>query len=372
MEPILIPHSLQITMDDLGWFCGTDDREFGGPARSGMPRRHCAADYRAVNELGRRLNMKINCAFVLGEWDPDNRLRSLPNLSKYGENWDNAAYLDKEEAAGCVEVINGSEYIDMAVHGILHNCYYPGSDYGNTDYFYSLNGTFYPTPEDQVRKRLDAFFDLLAVHGFQKQINSFIPPSFRYRWDHLSRILKDYGILYVSTVFDNIKNHSGLSLADVENGIITVDRNFNEIPWYEVGSDPRSFEPVKGIFGCHWPNVLHAEPGNYDKVLDNWEAYFKKCRETYGIILSRDIAFAATQSLYKRFAETSLDGDVLTIDISRVPQAPGRGDSFYVSSRQPIVTYSGCQLALYEKQEGFFTYQVTPTASCCVLTAGNE
>lgn len=78
---MLIPSCLYITMDDLGWFCGTDDRPAGGSSRSGMPRRHCAEDYAAVNELGRRLNMKINCAFVLGEWDPDNRLKRIPYLS---------------------------------------------------------------------------------------------------------------------------------------------------------------------------------------------------------------------------------------------------------------------------------------------------
>ena len=94
MENIIIPKSLQITMDDVGWFNGSDDRENGGSARTAMTRRHCHEDYLAINELGKRLNMRINCAFILGEWDPDNRLADVPYLSKYGKDWDNARNYD--------------------------------------------------------------------------------------------------------------------------------------------------------------------------------------------------------------------------------------------------------------------------------------
>ena len=33
MENIIIPKSLQIVMDDVGWFNGNDDRKRGGSAR---------------------------------------------------------------------------------------------------------------------------------------------------------------------------------------------------------------------------------------------------------------------------------------------------------------------------------------------------
>ena len=62
----VIPNPMQLVIDDLGWFCGDDDRLSGGASRSGMPRRHCAEDYAAINALGEALQMKINCAFVFG------------------------------------------------------------------------------------------------------------------------------------------------------------------------------------------------------------------------------------------------------------------------------------------------------------------
>ena len=164
MENIIIPSSLQITMDDVGWFNGEDDRENGGSARTAMSRRHCAEDYAAINELGRRLNMRINCAFVLGEWDPDNRLRGIKHLSKFGDSWNNAAYLGKEEMAAVAEVINASPYIDIAVHGLMHNYYDPKIPYCNSDYFYPENGLMKMIPESEIRARLDAFFDLLDYY----------------------------------------------------------------------------------------------------------------------------------------------------------------------------------------------------------------
>lgn len=165
-----------------------------------MPRRHCAEDYAAINELGRRLNMKINAAFVLGEWDDDNRLRKIKYLSKYGENWNNAAYFDKHEMNAIVEVINASPYIDIVLHGLLHNYYKPGLPYCNSDYFYRIDNLLYPIPDDEIRARFDAFFDMLNHHGVNKTVNSFIPPNFGYILGSMSKILKDYGIKYVSTI----------------------------------------------------------------------------------------------------------------------------------------------------------------------------
>lgn len=360
MERITIPHSLQITMDDVGWFCGTDDRKQFGPARSGMPRRHCARDYEAIEELGKRLDMKINCAFILGEWDPDNRLRSIPSLSKYGENWDNAAFFPRKEAERIVEILNASPHIDMAVHGLLHNNYEPGSQYGNTDYFYKKDDRYFRVAEAQIRRRLDAFFDLVQYHGIQKRSNSFIAPNFVYEWDFLARILKDYGIRYVSTVFDRIENLDGRTLADMDNGLVTMDRNFNEIPWYEVGSDPRDFAPVRGIFGCHWPNILAEDPDGFPRVLDTWEEYFLGCGEVFGIVLSKDIGFSADQLLFKRFAVAEPCGEGLQIDVSNVPDWPTR--TFCVSSRTPLESWSGCDVKLWQQHEGFANYLVTPKA----------
>jgi len=363
MEKLIIPHCLQITMDDLGWFCGTDDREQAGPSRTGMPRRHCHADYAAVNELGRLLDMKINCAFVLGEWDPDNRLRDVPHLSKYGENWNNAAYFDAEEAKKCVEVINRSPYLDIAVHGLLHGYYMAGTDnYDASDYYYEIGGKLYLVEEAEIRRRLDHFFRLLRDHGIQKEINSFIPPNFTYRWNDLAKILKDYGITYVSTIFETMAYEGDKPvIADLEDcGMVTMDRVNNLIEWDVVDADLAELPPVAGIFGVHWPNFLHLDPQNNMEAAQRAADYFLRCGQQFGIILSRDLAFCAAQSLYHRFGKVERQGAAYRIDLSEVPKHPAVEQKFYISTAETPVRWEGCTLREYETKESFVNYEILP------------
>lgn len=373
MENIIIPSSLQITMDDVGWFNGEDDRKNGGSARTAMTRRHCSEDYAAINELGKRLNMRINCAFVLAEWDPDNRLRKIKHLSKYGEGWNNAAYLGKEEMGAVADTVNASPYIDVAIHGLLHNYYDPAIPYCNSDYFYPIDEKMQVIPEQEIRERFDAFFDLLDYYKINKKVNSFIPPSFKYIWEGISHILADYGIKYVSTLFEtkDLAMPSGVSApkcAGVESGaVITINRNNNFIPWYDISTNLDTAPVVSGVFGCHWPNILHEDKARHGEIIEGWVRYFERCANTFGIILSRDIAFAAEQSLYYEYAGVSYDGGATVIDISSVPTTDACRGVFYISSREEIKEAFGCTVTVYEKKDGFINYEVRPTEKIITL-----
>lgn len=366
MRNIVIPSPLQITMDDLGWFCGTDGRREMEPARSGVTRRHVAEDYKVVNEIGRRLGMRINCAFVMGEWDIDNRLKNIPCLSPRGSNWNNALSFDRAEAERCVDVINRSEYIDVAVHGLYHTYYLPDCKYNNTDYYYTKDNELFAVPEKEIRMRLDAYFDLIEYHGFHKSINSFIPPSFRYMPNHLAKILRDYHILYASTTFKWISHEDYTSGAVIDNGMIIVDRNNNLIPWNEMESKPDGLPVVSGIFGCHWANVCHQNPRENISLVNSWVNYFERCKGTFGIILSRDIAFCSTQTVYKKYAKLSFHEGKCMIDTTDVPQAEGLGSVFYISTDKPLSEWAGCDVKIYEKCGDFINYEVAPRSS--VLT----
>jgi hypothetical protein len=189
----------------------------------------------------------------------------------------------------------------------------------------------------------------------------------------MSHILSDYGIKYVSTMYDEkaMKVPRGFvrpKSVGVEGGnIITLDRNNNLIPWYEISTDAESLPVTSGIFGCHWPNILHVDPSRHREVLDNWVRYFERCSNTYGIILSRDIGFAATQSLFWEYSDVSCENGRMTVDISRVPKTCGVLDRFYVSSRSEIKDHSGCELKLYEEKKGFLNYEVIPTQNIISL-----
>ena len=111
MDKLSIPRPLQVIMDDVGWFNGRDDRKIGGPSRTGLNRYHFLEDYMAIEEFGTMLGQKINCAFVMGEWDIENVLpRKIKHFSHFGDSWDNAKYRDPNEMAQIAELNRGVRY----------------------------------------------------------------------------------------------------------------------------------------------------------------------------------------------------------------------------------------------------------------------
>lgn len=377
MSEFIIPNALQIVIDDLGWMNGKDDRENGGPSRTGMPRKHCAEDYIAINALGKALNMKISCAFVLGEWDPDNRLKQIPYFSMYGDGWDNAKYLDREELSRMVEAINSSDYIDVCIHGLMHGNQKPGIDNNDSsDFFYRINKVSYAFPENELRKKLDLFFEILKDSGVKKKVVAYVPSAALYMPNTMSRLLPEYGVHYTVQPFRSVQNFPEKDpfLVTVENGMIVTDRcNFIQqegftrtmdiVPWDELASDFTVLPKASCFVGTHWPNYLHEDPARSLELTERTASYFLSCAEVFGTILSRDVAFYSTQALYKRFARTEEENGVFTVDVSAVPKPVGNLGKFYISTKAPIKTHEGCEISLYETKETHLTYEITPTAN---------
>ena len=371
MENFIIPNAIQIVIDDLGWMNGKDDRENHGPSRAAMPRNHTSEDYAAIHALGKELGMKINCAFAIGEWDPDNRLKRLPNFSKYGDAWDNAKYLDREELKRIVDVVNASEYIDISIHALIHGYYMDGVDNPDgSDFFYRKNKMIFEVPEPELRARLDAFFDLLAYHGVKKEINSYVPATALHIFDSFSKILAEYGVKYIVQpfVFTNFNGDKPF-LATIENGIITADRNhFIEnhfsaasiLPWDQYESDFCALPKAKGVIGTHFPNFLHRDPKRNGELTAAIASYVKSCANDFGSMMSHDLGFYSTQALYKSFSKTEEKNGSFTIDVSAVPMPVGNLGKFYVSTKSPIKTCTGAEISLYETKETHYTYELKP------------
>jgi len=132
---IKIPMAYQIVADDIGWFNGDDDRCVEGPSRTGMPRKHVAEDYIIFNEIGKALNQKVLGAFVIGEWDKDNLLRGMKHTTKDEDNWDMASKINMDIAESCFEAMENSEYIEYALHGLMHGYWTDGISMADQEYF---------------------------------------------------------------------------------------------------------------------------------------------------------------------------------------------------------------------------------------------
>jgi hypothetical protein len=364
----VIPNALQVCLDDVGWWCSRDDRAIGGPSRTGFLRDHCATDYKAIHDFGRAIGQKIFCAFVMGEWDLDDRLgKEIPYFSHFGENWNNSAYRVRSEIEKAVEVVNSSDYIDLCIHGLYHGYYKDGNFNKDTSdyYFRPDKHSMYMIGEDEVRLRLDHFMRLCREHGFNKPIKGFVPPSGMYRGFELSRILHGYGVRYVISSFyrlmryTDVPDPSVLDQVFTENGVITLKEQTKsrEVEWYACDEDFSDLEPCFGAMGLHWPNILNPDPEKHAETLKKLVPYFEKCKNTFGIIVSKDIAEAATQELYKKYSQVKDLGKCAVIDVKNVLLTDGCNNTFKISARQHL-TFEGAQVESLEHRDGFINYEI--------------
>lgn len=375
-KQLIIPAPFQIDMDDIGWWCGSDDRKIGGPSRTAMPRPHLVSDYQAIADLGEALKMKINCSLVLGEWDMDNRLgKEIPNFSHYGDKWNNKAYRNPDDMREAVEIMNSSPYLDVSLHALYHGYYMDGVDnHDISDFYYSKNGKYFMIAEDEVHLRLDHFFRLYEEHKMTTPIRCFISPSGAYLGFGLSAILKDYGIKYVATNFDFLNTFTPhpegepFETVMVENDIITLAENRitragnpkDFVEWDIVDADFDQYDTIFGTVTTHWPNYLNMNPEYQSETLKKQLPYFRRCANTYGIVMSRDIAFAATQELFRKYSTIKEFENTWVIDISEVPEASGKLDTFFVSTKTPPTKFENCKLGEIQEKDSFINYEIKP------------
>lgn len=385
-----IPAALQLMLDDIGWFQGRDDRAMEQPSRTGMPRRHVLADYIATNEIGKAVNMKIATPFCIGEWDKYNILRRIPYSCKEGENWDSSGILDLSEAAEIRDYLNSAEYIELGYHGLLHDFWYAGRRVSGQEFFPPAglvppNGPndpedFVPAegltpqsprelaPEWLIRCHLDAYREIYQSWGFTQELRYFVSPSGGRdsgKDDTFASILKDYGVRYW--------NNSGLPCT-VRCGIYMNCCQSDLAPWEAYDLDPAFLPDIApenaGFLGGHWVNLLRYHPQNALERVGAWSDYLNRQAETFGIILSRDVAFASHQLLYKNYSIVTEANGRICIDLTRADSLDPAGSRppLYVSICKGVtpVSCEGGKLSVYETRKNFVTYRIDRTGTSII------
>jgi len=376
-DTIRIPTAIQLRIDDVAWHNGDDDRYHKRPSRSGLPRQHHPDDYPILNELGRALNMKIGCSLVLGEWDKNNRLRGVPHVTWDEAGWDRAAQIDLAYAEKCRDNLENSEYIDYVLHGLLHGYYDNGTLITENQYYpfffdrekgaYTAKRT--PLPADEFRRQLELFFAICDDWGFTKKITAFASPCSNFGTPEenaeFAEILKSFGILHWKDVWSDMDG-----FADVSRGLI-CEKCIVPIPWDAYAVNPAYLplyytenNPHQATdFTSHWTNYIRFNPENNMEFLSAWTEYYLRQAEVFGVMLSRDIPFAASQALYNAFAKTEITDGKCIVDLKNVDAkgAIALKNEFYVSMKNGTEP-KGCEggtIELYETKQNFKTYKIT-------------
>ena len=383
LNKIKVPVALQLRVDDVAWHNGSDDRYSSRPSRTGIPRKHVPADYQALHELGKALDMKICCSLVIGEWDKDNLLRGVPHVTWDPDGWDRASEIDMDSTYRSLEILEGSEYLEYMLHGLLHGYYdrgrlvieeqyyprvYDAAKGGYTDAWRRLSS-------EEFHRHLDLFFDICRSWGMKKSVRSFSSPNGcrgtpEENAEYI-RIMEEYGIHYWHN--GGWHGYPDGVIADAAHGMICC-RGRILMPWNSFDVDPALLpiqEKVPVDWACHWPNFLRWNPEHNLERIPAWADYFRRQAEVFGVMLSKDIAFADSQGLYSQFAAIREADGRCVIDLSAVDakDAIGRKNEFYISVRGSAApsAVSGGTLSLYETKSDFRTYRITRDGAAQVV-----
>jgi len=368
INDIKIPTPFQISMDDIGWIEGRTPYWDGfQPTRTGIPRRHTIEDYKIINEIGRSINMKICGMFVLGDWDKKGILSKVPYSNKMGTEWTGSPYINMDEEEEIRDYLNSCEYLEMAFHGLMHECWDDSGEYMGAefvppcDFKSGVNRKNGPAPEWYVRAHLDGFMEIYNDWGFKKELRAFTCPGHcmdAWKDGSYTKIIKDYGIKYWHEPYIDITRVDNTVMLNKMPGWIAFweayDLNPDKLPTYT--------EENAGIICSHWPNFLRYDPERNIENLESWTAFFNRQAEQFGIMLSRDIAFAHKQLLYKNWCKVTEENGKIKIDFTKVDEvAYGYFDApVYISVKNNAANFicEGGTVTEYESRKEFKTYEI--------------
>jgi len=317
----IIPMPIQVVIDDVGWWSGTDGSKWQEPYRTGIDRNHVVADYKAIVELGKALGIRPQAAMVIGEWDKQNILRTVPHSTWMGKNWDNSKWVGPwlEEAA---DIINqNKENFEITMHGLGHEWWTDGkftrAEWANNDGIMR--------PKDDIERHLDAFAEIMRQNKLGELPKSFVPTAFRHGFGltpgndvSIAELLRNRGFTYINTPFGIMRNKEKVQygIFGVDSGIMTVDRENNDLlPWYEISKKPEGV--IEGsTCGMHWPNLLHENPERNSEIVKNWVKLLAPYNDKQETMLAKNSLLFQQQLMHHVSTKLELNNSELRLDFS--------------------------------------------------------
>ncbi len=323
----VIPMPIQVVIDDVGWWSGEDGSKQQEPYRTGIARSHVPADYQAIVELGRSLDIRPQAAMVLCEWDKNNILRDLPTSTWMGRNWDNSAWVGPwyEEVADIIR--NNPLHFELTIHGIGHE-YWTGDTFTRAEWA-ERDGTM--RPRVQVEKPLDFFEAILNQHDLGDFPRSFVPTAFCHGFGptkghdvSMAELLKRRGVRYINTPFSTMANSQAVThgVFGFDAGVMTVDRGNDLLDWNIIGQAP-SGSLENSTCGMHWPNLLHSDPSRNSEFVQRWVRFLKPYNDRLDTLLAPNSTDYQHQLVHQVCTKLSYTDAAVELDFTRTDSLPG-------------------------------------------------
>lgn len=331
---IIFPRPFAIAIDDLGWIEGRNEgKDNYGPYRTGIDRKMTLADYEAVVNLAKKLGIRLQGLFILGEMDRENILDKYPTTTHKREKWDNSENISDLQLQMMDFVKNQSANLEFGLHGIGHE-YWPEEGVRRRAEWYNTEDD-HPWPEEEIRAHVECFIAIMRQYDISKEMGhsfpeSFVPCAYSYYWNpkenySLGSVLSEYGVKYANTDFTQIPECNppeGDNSAGFDHGVHVMNRfNYGNL-WDALEKLPETpfQEQTTDYIETHWPNLLAINNEDQSKVTQMWVEYYQKIQASNDRYFSKNTSQHHAQWLYKKHTvieELSL-GNV-SIDNSAMP-----------------------------------------------------
>ena len=323
----VIPMPIQVVIDDVGWWSGTDGSKWQEPYRTGINRNHVPADYQAIVELGKALGIRPQAAMVLGEWDKQNILRNVPHSTWMGKNWDNSKWQGPwlEEAADVIS--QNQDSFEITMHGLGHEWWTDG-EFTRAEW---ANNDGIMRPKDDIERHFDAFAEIMKQNNLGDLPGSFVPTAFRHGFGitpgndvSIAELLRNRGFTYINTPFGIMRNKEKVQygIFGVDSGIMTVDRENNDLlPWYEISKKPEGV--IEGsTCGMHWPNLLHEDPERNSEIVEGWVNLLAPYKDKQDTMMAKHSDEFQHQLAHHVCTKMELHGNKIELDFLETDNLP--------------------------------------------------
>ncbi len=330
-----VPMPVFPIIEDVGWWQGEDGSAIQQPYRNAFPRSHCLADYQALVKLAKRLGVRIGLGMVLGEWDRNNVLRTIPGATWMGSEWSNrinqGPWLD--ETADYLR--HNQDSLELGLHALCHEFWENGKM--ERSEFHDGQGRM--RSSRVIKSHLDAFGNILEQNRFSAFPRLFFPPALHHSFGNgrksIQALLYQHGIRYVITRFDRARRFAPPVHEKItwECGVGLLERGLSPVPW-NMSACPARWDFSGPILPLHWGNLLHPDPDRNNDIIDAWIDMLLAGTAGPEYILAEDFDICWRQAAVFFFGRLVCDGGALGIDLHARPEdMPNRSGTFFLKIR---------------------------------------
>ncbi len=331
---IIFPRPFAIAIDDLGWMQGPNDGKDGyGPFRTGIDRKMNLQDYQAVIDLAKKVGIRLQGLFILGELDRENILGAFPTTTYQRELWDNSENISDLQVEMMELVKRESAFLEFSLHGVGHE-FWPEDGVRRRAEWYNTEDN-HPWPEKEIRQHVECFIAIMKQYGISKENGhsfpeSFVPCAYSYYWNpngpySLGSVLSEYGVKYANTDFREIQECNppeGEWSAGFDHGVHVMNRyNYGNL-WDDEGQLPTlPLEDHRTEFiETHWPNLLASNEQNQEEVTNTWVAYYHQVQRASERYCSKNTSQHHSQWLYNKYTHIKeVIPGVVSLDNTQMP-----------------------------------------------------